>query len=123
MAEVPESGGAAGARQALLHVEVVYALPGLQRLVALVLAPGSTVRAAVMRSGIPDEFPQLDLERTPVGIFGRVTGLDAVLCEGDRVEIYRPLPADPKAVRRRRAARGGGPDRKRGGEGGGESGS
>jgi uncharacterized protein len=64
---------------------------------------GATLREAIERSGILREFPQIDLTRHKVGVFGRLRGLDEAVADGDRVEIYRPLPADPKDMRRRRA--------------------
>ena len=88
-----------------IRVEVVYALPDQQVLVALELEPGACVRHAILGSGILQRFPEVDLERTSVGIFGKVTGLDTPLADGDRVEIYRPLAVDPKDARRVRAGR------------------
>jgi putative ubiquitin-RnfH superfamily antitoxin RatB of RatAB toxin-antitoxin module len=82
---------------------VVYALREEQVLVALELEQGATAREAILRSGILERFPEIELGRSPVGIFGKVTELDAPLADGDRVEIYRPLLADPKDARRRRA--------------------
>jgi putative ubiquitin-RnfH superfamily antitoxin RatB of RatAB toxin-antitoxin module len=92
-----------------IRVEVVYALREEQVLVALELEDGATVRQAIEMSGLARRFPDIDPARSPVGIFGRVTAEDARLRDGDRVEIYRPLPVDPKAARRNRA----GPRRKR----------
>ncbi|MBX9812793.1 MAG: RnfH family protein [Burkholderiales bacterium] len=86
-----------------ITVEVVYALPEIQLLIELKVAPGTTVRQAIVRSGILQRFPQIDLAGQKVGICGRLAKPDAVLEEGDRVEIYRPLIADPKDARRRRA--------------------
>jgi putative ubiquitin-RnfH superfamily antitoxin RatB of RatAB toxin-antitoxin module len=77
--------------------------------------PGMTVREAIERSGILDLHPEIDLSSTKVGVFGKVTKLDAVLYPGDRVEIYRPLIADPKEARKKRAAKGK-PMRKGGGK-------
>ena len=88
-----------------LRVEVVYALPGEQVLQALVVIEGTTVGEAIERSGILLRFPEIDLAAARVGIFGRIARLDAPLHNGDRVEIYRPLLADPKDARRRRADR------------------
>lgn len=87
-------------------VEVVYASPRAQRLVALQVEAGCTAEAAIRRSGLLEEFPEIDLAVNKVGIFSRACKLDAVLRAGDRVEIYRPLIADPKEVRRRRVAEG-----------------
>jgi putative ubiquitin-RnfH superfamily antitoxin RatB of RatAB toxin-antitoxin module len=78
-----------------LHVEVVRAHPERQETVALELEQGATVRVALLAAGMPAE--------QPVGIWGRRVALDAQLADGDRVEIYRPLRADPKEARRQRA--------------------
>lgn len=86
-------------------VEVVYALPLSQDLVELQLDSSSTVREAIERSGILARHPEIATTTIRVGIFGRRADLDASLQEGDRVEIYRSLQADPKEIRRRRAAR------------------
>jgi len=87
-------------------VEVIYALPGGHELVCLRLPPGSTLGQAVAASGLAQKFPEIDPAANKVGIFGKLAKTDTVLRDGDRVEIYRPLLADPKEVRRRRAARG-----------------
>ena len=89
-----------------VHVEVAYALADKQRIVALELPAGSTVRDAVMQSGLDTQFPELDLSSADVGIFGKVVANPAgqVLKPGERVEIYRPLQADPKLNRKKRAA-------------------
>lgn len=89
-----------------IRVEVVYALPDRQRLVALEVPRSCTAREAVARSGLQHEFPQIDPEGGTLGIFGRRCAPDQRLRDGDRVEIYRPLKADPKEVRRQLAARG-----------------
>jgi len=88
-------------------VEVVVALADRQRLLRLSLPAGSDARAAVLASGLQDEFPELDLAQAPLGLFGkRLPAAERhVLEEGDRIEVYRPLLADPKEVRRRRAER------------------
>jgi uncharacterized protein len=86
-------------------VEVVYALPHGEDAARVALAPGSTVRDAIERSGIARRHPELDLERQKVGIFGRVVAQGATVRDGDRIEIYRPLALDPKAARRLRAAK------------------
>ena len=89
-----------------INVEVVYALPHQQTLLKLAVQPGTTAQDAVMVSGILEKYPEIDLSKTRLGIFGKLTKPDAVLRELDRVEIYRPLLADPKEVRRRRAEEG-----------------
>ncbi len=92
-----------------IHVEVAYARPDVQVLLPVELEAGATVEEAVRRSGVLERFPEIDLGgRNKVGIWGRVTRLNQPLRDGDRVEIYRPLIADPKEVRRQRAAARGG---------------
>ncbi|WXL26918.1 RnfH family protein [Ectopseudomonas mendocina] len=88
-------------------VEVVYALADKQKLLSLNVPYGTTVRQAALMSGMDSHFPDLDLLNSPLGIFGKaVTKADErVLEEGERVEIYRPLIADPKEVRKQRAAK------------------
>ena len=88
-----------------LRIEVAYALPGKQALLALEVEEGATARQAIEQSGILREFPEIELTRGSVGIFGRLVALDATLRDGDRVEIYRPLIADPKRARLERARR------------------
>lgn len=89
-----------------IRVEVAYARPDEQAIIALAVEEGTQAREAVERSGILDRFPEIDLEKAKIGIFGKITKPTTVLRAGDRVEIYRPLLADPKEVRRRRAAEG-----------------
>jgi putative ubiquitin-RnfH superfamily antitoxin RatB of RatAB toxin-antitoxin module len=91
----------------MLRVEVVYATSAVQRRYAVDLEEGATVRTALERSGVLHDFPQIDLTRDRVGIYGRLVALDEVLGEGDRLEILRPLVVDPRAARKRRAARRG----------------
>ena len=88
-----------------LAIEVVYALAGKQDVVALTVAPGTTVGEAVGLSGLAERHPQANLGSMQMGIFGRVVAGSVMLRDGDRVEIYRPLMADPKQARRRRATR------------------
>jgi putative ubiquitin-RnfH superfamily antitoxin RatB of RatAB toxin-antitoxin module len=89
-----------------IAVEVAYAKPEEQLIVRLELPVGSTLREAVEKSGLPERFPEIDPAAMKAGIFGKLKKLDQVLQAGDRVEIYRPLIADPKAVRKQRAAQG-----------------
>ncbi len=86
-------------------VEVAYATPKRQLIIATEVPPGATVAQAVRLSGICEEFPEIDLEANRLGVFGRVVRPDALLRPGDRVEIYRPLMVDPRQARRQRAAR------------------
>src|SRR5262249_30148017 len=88
---------------AVIRVEVVYAMREEQVLVALDVEEGTTARQAVEQSGVLRRFPEVDLARTSIGIFGRVTTPDTLLRDGDRVEIYRALLVDPKDARRARA--------------------
>ena len=93
-------------------VEVAYALPDKQKIVSVLVEPGTTAYVAVLQSKITDFFPGLDVENVNMGLFGQAFGTkglkpvkEHVLQSGDRVEIYRPLTADPKEVRRKRAAK------------------
>jgi uncharacterized protein len=88
-----------------LAVEVVYASPGRPVLVGLEVPPGTTLGDAIERSGILRQCPDIDLRRQAVGVFGRLRRLEEAVQPGDRIEIYRPLPAAPVEMRRRRAAR------------------
>lgn len=87
-----------------MRVEVVYARPDVQTLLSVDLPPGSTAAEAVTRSGILERHPEIEWPGAPIGVFGRKVDPGRVLREDDRVEIYRPLTADPKEARRRRAA-------------------
>jgi uncharacterized protein len=89
----------------MIKVEVAYALPRRQTLLAVELPLGATVLEAAQRSGITSKFEGVDLDNTTFGIFGHVVAPRQVLRDGDRVEIYRPLIADPKEVRKARAER------------------
>ena len=95
----------AGSGRDRIRVEVAYALPERQAILALEVAAGTTALEAAQRSGITDKFEGIDLDNAKMGIFGKVVSPQQVLQEGDRVEIYRPLIADPKEVRKARAAR------------------
>jgi len=88
-------------------VELSYALPDEQTLLSFDVDEGTTVSQLIELSGILEQFPEIDLGKTnKIGVFGKLTKPNTVLREKDRVEIYRPLIADPKEVRRRRAAEG-----------------
>ena len=87
----------------LINVEVCYATPTLEWRRELRLAVGATVRDAIQHSGLLEEVAGIDLATMPVGIYGKKKALDSLLREHDRVEVYRPLLADPKEARRRRA--------------------
>lgn len=88
-----------------MKVEVVYALPRGEDSVRVALAPGATLREAIVASGLLSRHPEIDLRRLKIGVYGRLKPADASAAEGDRIEIYRPLAADPKEARRARAAR------------------
>lgn len=94
------------AEQKRVHVEVAYALPQEQVILPLDVAQGTTLEQAIQDSGILQQFPEIDLAAAKVGIFGKISKPDTVLRDMDRVEIYRPLIADPKQVRKQRAAEG-----------------
>lgn len=88
-----------------IKVEVAYALPDKQSIVPLTVPEGTTALAAAQQSGLTEQYEDLSLEDAKLGIFGKAVAPTQVLREGDRVEIYRPLIADPKEVRKARAAR------------------
>ena len=89
-----------------IQVEVLYALPDAQPLLHVRLAAGATVSDAIHASGVLENFTDIHLAKNKVGIFSRLVKLDEVVRDKDRVEIYRPLIADPKEVRRKRAEEG-----------------
>lgn len=90
----------------LITVDIVYALRDVQELITLKLPAGVTVRDAVERSGLLVKFSEIDLTKNKLGVFAKPVKPDTVLRDRDRVEIYRPLIADPKEVRKQRAAEG-----------------
>ncbi|MBI2311711.1 MAG: RnfH family protein [Betaproteobacteria bacterium] len=89
-----------------IRIEVAYALPEAQTVIQVTVPPGTSVRAAVEASGLLQKHPDIDLETNKLGIYGKLVKPDTVLRDRDRVEIYRPLKADPKEVRRKRAEEG-----------------
>ena len=84
-----------------MHIGVAYADKFKQTWLKLDMPDDSTVREAIERSGLLGQFPEIDLSQNKVGIFGKLTTLDAKLSDGNRVEIYRPITADPETVERR----------------------
>ena len=95
-----------------ISVEVAYALPHKQKIVELLVTPGTTALQAALKAGLERDFPGLDVNSSKMGIFGQTLGTkglkppaEHILQSGDRVEIYRPLISDPKEVRRKRAAK------------------
>lgn len=89
-----------------IRIEVIYPLPHEQLLMETSVPTGASIRDGILASGILERYPELDIETLEAGIFGKLAKLDAPLRERDRIEIYRPLIADPKAVRKQRAAEG-----------------
>jgi putative ubiquitin-RnfH superfamily antitoxin RatB of RatAB toxin-antitoxin module len=89
-----------------INIEVVYALPHEQILLKQAVPSGTTVAEAIQASGVLQKHPEIDLASNKLGIFGKLTKADTLLRDKDRIEIYRPLIADPKEVRRKRAEEG-----------------
>lgn len=87
----------------MFQVEVVYANPSRQSLIALQVTADCTVESAIQQSGILQDFPEIDFKINKVGIFSKIIPLNSFLREGDRIEIYRPLLVDPKQLRKQRA--------------------
>lgn len=89
-----------------LHIEVACATPRKQRIMALTVAAGTTLREAVERSHIAEEFPEVDVSNAPLGIFGKKVARpeQTAVEEGQRIEVYRPLLIDPRQARVNRAA-------------------
>ncbi len=85
-----------------IRVQLCYATPERELLQALDVDAGTTIGQAIQDSGL---LPEVDLQQTPVGIFGKKKELDTVLRAGDRIEVYRPMHPDPEETRRRRAAK------------------
>jgi hypothetical protein len=90
----------------MLNIEVVYALPARQDVIRIQLPSGSTVQDAIAQSDILARHPEIDLAQSKLGIFAKLVKPDALLRDRDRVEIYRPLIADPKEVRKQQASKG-----------------
>ena len=89
-----------------IEIEVVYALPDRQTLFKRSVPVGTTVADGIRLSGLLEKYSEIDLAVNKLGIFGKLAKADAVLRDKDRIEIYRPLIADPKEVRRKRAEEG-----------------
>ena len=89
-----------------ISIEVVYALPHEQILLKLQAPQNTTVDRVLRLSGIMERYPEIDLDKNKLGIYGKLTKTDAALRDKDRIEIYRPLLADPKEMRRKRAEEG-----------------
>jgi putative ubiquitin-RnfH superfamily antitoxin RatB of RatAB toxin-antitoxin module len=84
-----------------MKVRIAYASPTRQAWLSVEVPDGATISEAIERSGILQQFPEIDLEQQKVGVFSKLAKLDAILADGDRIEIYRPITCDPKAVKRR----------------------
>lgn len=89
-----------------IRVQITYALPERQDIVTVELPAGATAQQAVEASGLLQKYPDIDLAKNKLGVFAKLVKADQALRDRDRVEIYRPLIADPKEVRRQRAAEG-----------------
>ena len=89
----------------MLTIEVAYAKPEKQLILTLTVAAGTTIEQAIIQSGMLEQFDDIDLKQNKVGIWNRTQKLTETVRDGDRIEIYRPLIADPKEVRKRRAER------------------
>jgi len=89
-----------------IRVEVVYARTERQEVASISVSAGSTVGQAIEASGLLAKYPEIDLAKNKLGIYAKLAKLETTLRDRDRVEIYRPLIADPKEVRKQRAAEG-----------------
>ena len=89
-----------------MNVEVCYAMAHKQEVVSLKLDGGSNLQQALEASGLLEKYPEIDLKKNKFGVWNKLSKLDALLRDRDRIEIYRPLIADPKEVRKQRAAEG-----------------
>ena len=87
----------------MLKIEIIYATLESQELIKIEVEQGSTIEQCIHISGVQKKFPEIDLNQMKVGIFSQVKPLNHQVAQGDRIEIYRPLIADPKAVRRKKA--------------------
>lgn len=90
----------------MIDVEVAYALPTEQSLLLIKVPEGTEIKEVIIQSKILQEHPELELDKLDVGIFGKTSKINQKVRNRDRIEIYRPLIADPKEVRKRRAAEG-----------------
>ncbi|MCZ6525637.1 MAG: RnfH family protein [Gammaproteobacteria bacterium] len=88
-----------------LHIEVAYAQARQVHVIPLRVTADTSIRLAIQNSGILERCPEIDLAVNKIGVFSKLRDLDSVVRDGDRIEIYRPLIADPKDARRARAAR------------------
>ncbi|MET1256603.1 RnfH family protein [Aliikangiella maris] len=91
--------------QTIINIELIFALPDEQQLLTQQVPVGTTVEQAIVQSGILQKYPQIDLTKNKVGLFSQACKLTDELREGDRIEIYRPLIADPKEARKKKAVK------------------
>lgn len=89
----------------MANVEVVFAYRHQQTIKPLTIGKNCTVKQAILLSGVLDQFPEINLDNAQIGIFGKITHLEHILIDGDRIEIYRDLIIDPKQARRDRASK------------------
>ncbi len=89
----------------MINIEIAYAKPEKQTLIAISVSENCIVKNAILQSGILTQFPEIDLEIVKVGIFSTPCTLEKIVENGDRIEIYRPLQTDPKEARRQRATK------------------
>ncbi len=90
----------------MIQVEVVYGLADEQALLSIDVPENTEIKDVILASNIIEQFPEIDLDNVKVGVFGKLAKMDQTVRERDRIEIYRPLIADPKEVRKRRAEEG-----------------
>ena len=91
--------------ESVIDIEVAYANPDKQVIIPVKLVKGASVQQVINESGVLEQFAEIDLSRMCVGIFGKTCGLDKIVEQGDRVEIYRPLMQNPMDARRNRAVK------------------
>lgn len=89
----------------MIEIEVVYGLPHKQVLLSLPVPMGTCIEECIKLSGIVAHFPEIKPSEAVVGIFSRPEKLETIIKAGERIEIYRPLTADPKEMRKKRAAK------------------
>lgn len=90
----------------MTKIEIAYATPHRQKIIECEIEQGISLRDAVKSSDILQQFPEIDVETCDLGVFGKAVAANYELVDGDRIEIYRPLIADPKEIRRQRAEMG-----------------
>lgn len=104
MVKIPDQAPEKSSITGFIKVAVIYAEPRRYELVEIELPTGSTLQQALESSGLVKKFPEIDLAKAKLGIYGKIAKADTLLRANDRIEIYRSLIADPKEIRLRRAA-------------------